>query len=129
MKIENDFSKNILIKTRDRIIDNCFEILKGQDKSISGKLLHEKLSTLSCEQIDDLRVFIVKIVDMTLHELMYNFDESKVFKIVSDYEDETTDVKSLNDEWLVGLFLDAIDLFSKYNNSYNIVTNGCNVEK
>ena len=129
MNLSSELSKNIFAKTRDDIIQREFDILNNNGKGIISSSLSKLMNNFSDNQKEIIKQILIDSIDATLHELCLNLDENQYVKIMGYQDGYHIDMKEEHDENLVGLLLDAIDTYGKYNTIYDIVTKNASIEK
>jgi hypothetical protein len=77
-----DFFGQILIeRIRDEAIDDWERIFQGKTRDSESKKIFETISTFSPEQVQFILNLFPKIVDTTLHHLLWTFEQEENMNI------------------------------------------------
>ncbi len=92
------FGEILIRKVRDKAINDWEIILDGKMKGSSAAQVRDLLSGYSIEQIEILERLIPKVIDTTLHHLLWELDQLDILKILLyDTDGTTCDIKELSD--------------------------------
>lgn len=84
MNVLSEFGKNIICNVRDPVLFDLEKIISGQIKTEQDTLFHQRISKLSSDEILLLKDLSTYLVDKTLHNLLFMFENSDNCLILSD---------------------------------------------
>ena len=93
-----DFFGQILMeRIRDEAIDDWERIFQGKMRDNESKIIFETLSSFSPEQIQFIINLFPKIVDTTLHHLLWTLEQEDINVLVKDEENKFLNIKEISD--------------------------------
>lgn len=94
-----DFFGQILIeRIRDEAIDDWERISQGKMRDDESKIIFETLRSLSPEQVQFIIHLFPKIVDTTLHHLLWTLEQEESLNVlVKDGESKLQNIKEISD--------------------------------
>ncbi|STZ56295.1 Uncharacterised protein [Moraxella lacunata] len=84
MNTLSEFGKNLICNVRDPVLSDLEKLIDGQIKSEQDTLFHQRISQLSPDEILLLKELSTYLVDKTLHNLLFIFENSDNCLILSD---------------------------------------------
>jgi hypothetical protein len=107
------FGKILMERVRDWSIQDCDKIISGQAKGVTAERLHQVLATFDAAHRQVLYRITPEIVDITLHYLLWMFEQEEQIDITVCTE--VGIVPSLREisDGLAGELYDWIPRFSK----------------
>jgi ferritin len=92
------FGKYLMTQVRDEAIDHWDRIIDGFMKDSESQEIHNKLKKYSSEEIEFLRELLSKVVDTTLHHLLWSIEQHESIDILVSTESGTVyNVKEISD--------------------------------
>jgi hypothetical protein len=106
------FGSFLVKRVRDQTIWEWDKVVDGQMKDADTRRVRERLTSFDAQQMEVVHYLIPKIVDTTLHYLLFALEGEKSIEIAVHLEDRVVpDLKKVSDG-LAGDMLDWIPLFS-----------------
>jgi hypothetical protein len=106
---------NLIIKSvRDNSLFVLEGIISGHMKSQIDKEMHEKIKKMSKEDIETLKEMAYRMVDLTIHNLLFMFEDNPNWKI-SNEEEIIANLNELSDG-LTGELYTSDGWISKFSN-------------
>ncbi len=106
----NDFVKSV----RDNTLFVLEGIISGHMKSAIDKDMFKKIKSLSSEEQDLIRDLAYRMVDLTLHNMLFMFENNDHWEIIS--KEDKSDIAEISDGLAGELYTDDgwIKKFSEY---------------
>jgi hypothetical protein len=113
-----EFGEFFIKQVRDNSITILEKTISGEIKAPADQMLYEKINTLSNDQIEILRETAYAMIDLTLHNMLFMFEQSKSWKI-SNHNENIKSLSELSDGLAGELYTSDgwIKKFSKYPSS------------
>ena len=74
--ILNEFGETLILEVRDTTIRNYIKMFDGTMKGLTAKQVQEKMGGFDDEQIDTIKWLLSKIVDTSLHNMMFMIEQN-----------------------------------------------------
>jgi len=86
------FGEDLMHVVRDNVLD-VFELaLTGKMNSAPMQAMHQRLSSLTSDQQDDMRQVIRKFVDCTLHDVLYLLQRDERISVIVRPTDKSGEI-------------------------------------
>lgn len=114
----NEFGELFIKQVRDNSISVLEKAIAGEMKAPADQVLHQKISSLSNEQIEILKETAYSMIDLTLHNILIMFEQSKAW-VVSNPKGGVESLSVLSDGLAGELYTSDgwIQQFSKFSSS------------
>jgi hypothetical protein len=115
----SEFGESFIKRVRDNSIFVFEGIISGHMKDSESKALHERLKEMSDEEVALLRKFAYKMVDLTIHNTLFFFEQSIGKWKISNQERQIGDLANISDGFSGELYTEDgwIKKYSRYNSS------------
>jgi galactokinase/mevalonate kinase-like predicted kinase len=115
----SDFGESFIENVRDNSLFVFEGILSGHMKDVESKNLHEKLKSLSENELSLIRQIAYKMVDLTIHNAMFFFEQDIDGWKISNPMKEVDDLANMSDGLAGELYTEDgwINLYSEYDTS------------
>jgi len=85
-EILNEFGELFIKQVRDNSISILEKTIRGEMRAPADQELHRKISSLSNAEIEILKETAYRMVDLTLHNMLFMFEQSKAWVIANPKE-------------------------------------------
>lgn len=115
------FGEMFIKAVRDNTLFALEGVISGHMKSESDLKMHDRISKLSTDNISLLREFAYSMVDLSLHNMLFMFEENPDWKL-SNPEIGISDLNSISDGLAGELYTSDgwIDQYSEYSSSEDL---------
>jgi ferritin len=90
------FGEFLMKRVRDMSISHWEKIISGKLKSADGQMMHKKIVE-SFSDIEILEEVVKKVVDTTLHNLLWGLEEDDIVDVIVERDDHKESIKVISD--------------------------------
>lgn len=87
------FGRILMNEVRDETISSLDMMISGEMQGVTAKAIREKLISFDKEQLEVLEWLLPKVVDLSLHNMLFMLEEHDNILVIVDNED----IKSVSD--------------------------------
>lgn len=92
----SEFGRLFIESVRDNTLFVLEGIISGHMKSQIDKEMHEKVNTLSNQDLDLLKKVSYRMIDLSLHNMLVMFEDNQQW-VISSSDDHGLDLKEVSD--------------------------------